>query len=81
MVKFEWTDKVLAAISCDTEWTDDTRERVSQILKEFNVAQNSTSNNTQSTPCFKCHEFDNSEYRYCPWCGLINHSRYDAHLS
>jgi len=45
MVKFEWTDKVLSAINSSTEWSDDVRERVSQILRDFRVAQNSTSTN------------------------------------
>ena len=54
MVKFEWTNKVLSAINVSTEWSDDVRGRVSQILSEFNEAQNSTSSNKQSTPCSEC---------------------------
>ena len=54
MVKFEWTNKVLSAINVSTEWSDDVRGRVSQILSEFNEAQNSTSSNKKSTPCSEC---------------------------
>ena len=44
MVKFQWTNKVLSAISVSTEWSDDVRERITKILREFAEVQNSTCN-------------------------------------